>query len=130
MAKKKSDQLSVISDQEIASGEEQGRPRNDVTASRTPYEVKLWKGLPQYVCVICGFDTLSENAIFTHIEAHQLAPVSPQPPPNLPHPSTSAGTPPLRTEEDDGVFEVELIEVDSTMDAQGNEHKKFTIKEN
>lgn len=58
MAKKKSSQLSVISDQ--------------LAVSAKPYEVKAWAGLPQYCCAVCAFDTLREEVILEHVARHLI----------------------------------------------------------
>jgi hypothetical protein len=129
--KVKSDQLPVVSE-EIASREEQERARNDM------YIVGTWRGLPQYVCAACKFDTLDEVVMLKHLvnkhnsEAalEELVELEKAPSTSVPlPPSPLAPLPKGEGEADDEVFEVELIETDSTVDAQGNEHKKFTIKE-
>jgi hypothetical protein len=132
MAKKKeigSNQLPVVS-------EEQERPRNDM------YTVGTWRGIPQYVCAVCKFDTLDEMVMLRHlVNKHnseaalerlvELEKDKPKPP----APSVLWTSPPNRESADLGeksaedVFEVELVEAGSTVDAQGNEHKNFVIKE-
>lgn len=97
------------------------------------YEVRDWKGKELCVCPLCGFDTLAKIKMLRHLVGKhnsELALValvdlekdSPSPLPPLPD---------GRGEEQPGdVFEVELVETGSTMDAQGNEQKTFTVKEN
>jgi len=123
MVKKKK---TVISDQSTMISLEEPK----ITATATPYTVGLWSGLPLYKCLLCKFDTLDEDAIFQHIETHQLS--------KLKSPSSilvadkrgNEVTDQIASDGDsDGVFEVELKEVESTTDEQGNEHKTFTIKE-
>lgn len=101
----------------------------------TLYMVGEWRGLPQYVCAVCGFDAFFEIVMLRHLvnkhnsemalarlleieEQHPEPVQQPVPPSHL-----SAG------EEGKDVFEVELVEMNSTVDAQGNEHKNFVIKE-
>jgi hypothetical protein len=111
-----------------------------VSQKPVTYEVGAWAGMPQWRCLLCGFDTLDENAMFEHIETHKLG----APPPSTSLKSTgtmkaaSPQTDPQSAgagehgnlgEGKDEVFEVELEEVSSTVDEQGNEHKTFTVKE-
>lgn len=138
--KKNSDRLPVVSEREkIASPVSQAR--NDTsTALSASIVIGTWKGLPQYVCAVCGFDTLNEAVALNHlVDRHNSeaalarlleiekakSPAATQQPPTQPQTSTFG-----EGRNDKDVFEVELIETDSTMDAQGSEHKNFTIKEN
>ncbi|RJP53624.1 MAG: hypothetical protein C4583_04360 [Anaerolineaceae bacterium] len=92
------------------------------------YLVGTWAGLRQYRCLSCEFDTLDENAMFEHIEAHRLGTVNQPPADPTPSPSPNA-TSAFGEGDDAEVFEVELREIGSTVDEQGNEHKTFTVKE-
>ena len=101
-----------------------------VDATTTPYEVGSWSGLPQYRCLLCKFDTLNEDTIFKHIEeTHQLG--KQQSPSVLVADKRGNDVTDQVSSEGDlnGMFEIELKEVSSTTDEQGNEHKTFTIKE-
>lgn len=115
---------SAASDQKSEEGQ---------TQPAALYEVKDWKGKVLCVCPLCGFDTLVKIKMLQHLVGKhdsELALValvdmekdSPSPLPPLPE---------GRGEEQPGdVFEVELVEIGSAMDAQGNEHKTFSVKEN
>lgn len=87
------------------------------------YVIGTWAGLPQWRCLLCAFDTLDEQEMIEHAEAHGLgtAIFPPEPPPLDPAPDKEG--------EEADVFEVELKEIGSTVDKQGNEHKTFTVKE-
>ena len=124
-----SDQRSAVSDQESAvSGQ-----RTEEAQPAALYEVKDWKGKALCVCPLCGFDTLMKIKMLQHLVGKhdsELALValvdlekdSPSPLPLVPE---------GRGKEQPGdVFEVELVEIGSAMDAQGNEHKTFSVKEN
>ena len=101
-----------------------GDASQKIKAEARTYEVGTWAGFPQWKCLLCAFDTLDEDAMIAHAEAHrdgtwnQTPPPEPNPPPL-----------PQREEELGEVFEVELKEIGSTVDEQGNEHKTFTVKE-
>lgn len=103
----------------------EGRRQNAEAEART-YEVGTWAGLPQWRCLLCGFDTLDEQAMLEHAGEHAGSPqrvdLTPEQNPPLPFPAVEGG-------EEEGVFEVELKEIGSTVDEQGNEHKTFTVKE-
>lgn len=130
MAKKtkRSDQSSVISDQTAARelATKQLKAKEELA-----YVVGNWAGLPHFSCVHCGFDTLDEAAMLEHIEAHRLGTVN-LPPDLTPNP-TPAPSPFSTNENGEGgqadVFEVELEEIGSIVDEQGDEHKTFTVKE-
>ena len=85
-------------------------------ANEAPYEVGTWSGMPLYKCKLCRFDTLSAEKIVAHLEEHRLGKIPRQ------------ATPPGEGEPGE-VFEVELKEIDSTVDADGNVHKTYTVKE-
>lgn len=95
--------------------------------TETLYVVGTWAGQPHYTCLNCKFDTLELQVIEQHVVRHRPGNRTPQTAPrgidNVDHQATA----------DSGdlnqVFEVELQEVDSTIDEQGNEHKTYTIKE-
>ncbi len=135
-SKKKEERSEKDSDQLLAASiQPETAPVEEKT--ETLYTVGLWKGLKQYRCMWCAFDTLNEETMFKHIEAHRLAnrPTPPRKPSVLvadkrgnevdltPSPS------PAGEGSDEDVFEVELKEIDSTVDKQGNVHKTFTVKE-
>lgn len=102
------------------------------------YEVKHWKGMPLYVCKVCGWDTLKVDEIGEHVEGHAArsmdADAASTPTPPTSTSSVQRPTAPQQAgrgdEDGEELFEVELVEVESTVDAQGTERKKFTIKEN
>lgn len=92
------------------------------------YQTGAWAGIPQYRCGLCKFDTLHEHAIIDHLrEVHLIGKI----PPTVAETSTNHDQETNQGADGDlnGVFEVELKEVSTTFDEQGNEHKTFTIKE-
>lgn len=98
------------------------------------YSVGLWANLPQYVCNACGFDTLDPRAMQEHLFwTHSVmvemegTPLTPIPGPS-PISKTEMGEG-IYDSDDEEVFEVELEEIGSTVDEQGNDHKTFTVKE-
>lgn len=106
------EQLTVINDQEAAL-----------------YEVGQWAGKPHYKCLLCKFDTLEEDVILIHIQTHFGG--SQTKPSVLAADKRGNDVMDQVTSDGDlnGMFEVELKEVDSAIDEQGNEHKTYTIEE-
>lgn len=96
-------------------------PKADVIQE---YAVGAWAGKPHYTCMLCLYDTLDESMMLRHIQAVHHP---------LPAPKRGNDVTHQAANEDDGdlngMFEVELVEVESTTDEQGNEHKIYTIKE-
>lgn len=96
------------------------------------YVEQEWRGKRLLVCPLCKADTFEKIVMLKHlVDAHdsELALVelvdlekdSPSPLPPLPK---------GRGEENpDDVFEVELVETGSTVDAQGDERKTYIVKE-
>lgn len=131
------DQQSAVSDQESAvSGQ-----RTEEAQPAALYEVKDWKGKALCVCPLCGFDTLMKIKMLQHLVSKhdsELALValvdmekdSPSAPSALRASPPNSESTNLGEKEQNGVFEVELVEIGSAMDAQGNEHKTFSVKEN
>lgn len=98
------------------------------------YEIGQWSGKPHYKCFLCKFDTLNEDAILGHIQAMHRPHFAPKRAPSvLVADKRGNDVTNQAASEDDGnlnhMFEVELEEVESTIDEQGNEHKTYTIKE-
>ncbi|MFZ5856782.1 MAG: hypothetical protein ACOYZ6_08125 [Chloroflexota bacterium] len=123
MAKKKAESRTQKAD---GGTQSHGDALQTAESEARTYEVGTWAGLPQWRCSLCGFDTLDEQAMLEHAEAHRL---QAQNPPPSPTPDPSPNSENLGRGELEEVFEVELKEIDSTFDEQGNEHKTFTIKE-
>jgi hypothetical protein len=128
-----SEQSSVISGQSsVISKPPSGTSQSSVKEAL--YTMRIWRGKTQYVCPLCGADTFDKKIMLKHlvnkhdselalVELVRLENKTPsQPPPNAESANLGEGN-----QED--VFEVELVETGSTVDAQGNEHKTFTIKE-
>ena len=91
------------------------------------YDIGSWAGIPQYRCKLCKFDTLHKDLIEQHIKETHLKVLNPAPSVNA---TTNNETDQVSPEgELNGVFEVELKEVSSTTDEEGNERKTYTIKE-
>lgn len=99
------------------------------------YEVKQWVGKLLYICKTCKFDVLDdERKMLEHIQSqHRPRPVPRRAPSVLVADKRGNDVTNQAAGEDDGnlnhMFEVELEEVESTIDEQGNEHKTYTIKE-
>lgn len=116
MAKKKvsSDQLSVISEQKPAE-----------------YSVGVWSGQAHYQCDLCAFDALEKAAMLEHlVNAHnsekaleELLGNNVAPPPAPPQMEEH------HLERGEDVFEIELKEVDSAVERDGDEHKTFSVEE-
>jgi hypothetical protein len=126
MSKKKSNSLPVTSDQPVVSDE-------------PLYQVKSWKGKAMYVCPLCGMDTFEKMTMLRHlvckhnselalVELVELEGKNPTPSALRASPQNSESTNAGEKKLGD-VFEVELVGTGSAVDAQGNEHKTFTIKE-
>jgi hypothetical protein len=81
------------------------------------YILKPWKGMQHYECTLCSFDTFSTSAIFDHIASHQLVSRKPVQPVEAQQNPEQAGE----------AFEVELEELSSFTDAEGNQHKQYTL---
>lgn len=91
------------------------------------YQTGAWAGIPQYRCTLCNFDTLHKDVMIDHLQVvHHIGKKAVVP-------SATAANNDVTDQGADsdlnGMFEIELEEVSSTTDEQGNEHKKFTIKE-
>lgn len=131
MAKKKSNQLSVINEQSPTISDE-------TQVERVEYTIGAWKGLPHFVCAVCGFDAFFEVVMLNHlVDKHnsemaleRLVELEKDKVIPTPTPPASRALPLKSEDKADGeVFEVELVETGSTVDARGNEHKNFVIKE-
>lgn len=98
---------------------------NNLNEERNTYTTGTWNGLPHFTCCACAFDTLEEEVMRAHVKGHETPTVAPS--------VAARHLPPIEeqdlAENDNDVFEVELVEIGSTVDAQGNEHKKYTVKE-
>lgn len=99
------------------------------------YEVGEWAGRAHYRCRLCAFDVVdSELNMLAHIQLKHRPRRVPRRAPSV-FVADKRGNDVSDTVVDDedgglnGVFEVELKEVDSTIDEQGNEHRTYTIKE-
>lgn len=103
-----------------------------------PYLLGAWKGVDHYRCRECSVDSFDKKIILQHlvdkhnsedalamlVELEGTTAPHLTPPPAPPHQESADGEGSVEE-----VFEVELKEIDSTVDAQGNEHKTFVIKE-
>jgi hypothetical protein len=116
----------------VISGPPSGTSQSSVKEAL--YTMRIWRGKTQYVCPLCGADTFDKKIMLKHlvnkhdselalVELVRLEGTS------TPSPSPSADSANLGEGNQEDVFEVELVETGSTVDAQGNEHKTFTIKE-
>lgn len=86
------------------------------------YNIGQWRGHPHYQCKSCPFDTLSQDEIEGHVALHRpVRKRAAQPVDSTLKPERAGGA--------DEVFELELEEVSSFSDEDGNEHKQFTVKE-
>jgi len=83
-----------------------------VEASRTPYEVSEWAGLPQYRCRLCPFDTLDEDVMFDHIARLHFTKQVPTVNSSIPSATAedTASAQGEAVEKADGIFEVDLKE--------------------
>lgn len=94
------------------------------------YEIGVWAGLTQYRCKFCKFDTLHQSVIVSHIAETHMKNADASTASETSTRSPLSEETQVSPEGDlNGVFEIELEEVSSTVDEQGNEHKTFTIKE-
>ncbi len=100
--------------------------------SQPLYEEQNWRGKTLLVCPLCKADTFDRVVMLQHlVDAHdsELALVKlldlEKDIPAEKH------LPAVETPENgnNNVFEVELVETGSTVDAQGNERKTYTVKE-
>lgn len=105
------------------------------------YEEQDWRGKRLLVCPLCKADTFEKIVMLKHlVDAHdselalvELVGMEENDP--TPTPSTLRASPPnsestnLGEKEQSDVFDVELVETGSTVDAQGNERKTYTVKE-
>lgn len=108
-SKKKSSKQKAVSSAQPAASDEQNK-------AEAPYELGAWSGMPLYKCKLCRFDTLSQEKIIAHLEEHRLGKISTQQqPPSQEVPGE--------------VYEIELKEIDSNVDQDGNVHKTYTVKE-
>lgn len=128
---KGSDQSSVNSEQVVEMQEPEPVPGIE------EYTKGMWAGKPHYTCALCLYDTLDESMMLQHIQMvhHPQHPIKRTPSILIADKRgneitlTPNSSPEGREEDEDGMFEVELEEVESTTDEQGNEHKIYTIKE-
>lgn len=116
MAKKKAESRMQKAE---GGAQSHGDALQKAEAEAKTYEVGAWAGFPQWRCLLCGFDTLDEQAMLEHVEAHKKGTlgadmqVSPDSPTHSPSP--------IGEGEEAEIFEVELKEIGSTVDEQGNE---------
>lgn len=132
MVKKKakgSDQSSVSSEQVVELQEPEPVPGIE------EYTKGMWAGRAHYQCKLCTYDVLdNEEKILEHVQLmHHPRPVPKRASSVLVADKRGNDVTHQAASEDDGdlnqMFEVELKEVESTTDEQGNEHKTYTIKE-
>lgn len=97
------------------------------------YEEKDWRGKTLLVCPLCKADTFDKIVMLKHlVDAHdsELALVKLL---DLEKgiPAAKKKLPAVETPENGGndVFEVELVETGSAVDAQENEHNTYKVKE-
>ncbi len=48
--------------------EKEGKSQESGRKSEKAFDVGKWKGMPQYTCKKCNFDTLDEAAMHEHIK--------------------------------------------------------------
>ena len=122
--RKKSDPARVSSEQIVELKEP--LPAEEYTKGE-------WAGRLHYQCELCSFDVLdNEDVMLDHIQKrHHPRPASRRASSVLVADKRGNDVTDQVAEEGDlnNVFEVELKEVNSTTDEQGNEHKTYTIKE-
>ena len=99
------------------------------------YEERDWRGKSLLICPLCKADTFDRLTMLRHlVDAHdselalvQLVDMEGSLPASA---SPIASDQEQQSERGDGdVFEVELIEINPTIDAHDHEHTKYTIKE-
>lgn len=92
------------------------KKRTATVRSKAEWTTAEWNGHPQFVCAYCRFDVLDDvEKMKRHIEDVHRG-----------KQAASAQSLPAKV---DDVFEVELKEIDSTVDPDGNVHKTYTVKE-
>lgn len=116
-----------------AAARDSGQLPVEEEARELPYLLGSWKGVDHYRCRKCSVDSFNKKSILQHlVDKHNSeealamlvelegppASLRLTPPPDPPH-----------QESVDEVFDVELKEISTTVDAQGNEHKTFSVKE-
>lgn len=116
-----------------AAARDSGQQPVEEEARELPYLLGSWKGVDHYRCRKCSVDSFNKKSILQHLvdkhnseEALAMLVELEGPPASLrltPPPA------PPHQESVDEVFEVELKEISTTVDAQGNEHKTFSVKE-
>lgn len=110
------------------------QPVEETPAS--PYITVTWKTKELYKCPLCRYDSFVKLDMLKHlVNKHnnelalvELVKLEEETPSPSPSPIAKEQEPQLEMGKGD-VFEVELVETDSIVDAQGTEHKTFTVKE-
>jgi hypothetical protein len=110
-------------------------PSGDIPeTTRRNYKIASWKNKDLFQCSLCRFDSFERKEMLKHlVNKHndelalaELVELEG----NLLTSSALQASPAHAGEGEQGeVFEVELVETDTTVDAHGNEHKTFTVKE-
>lgn len=94
------------------------------------YTVGEYMGYPHYKCSSCAFDVVNhEWKMLRHIRTTHMPQQAPPVSPSVLMADKQGDEVPSSAPEPEGVVNLQLEEVDSYIDAQGVEHKSFTIKE-
>lgn len=121
-----------------AAARDSGQLPVEEEARELPYLLGSWKGVDHYRCRKCSVDSFNKKSILQHLvdkhnseEALAMLVELEVPTPSVAvrHLPQIAEERNLGEKEQDEVFEVELKEISTTVDAQGNEHKTFSVKE-
>lgn len=125
--KKASKQLPVSNEQAVELQEPEPVPVVE------EYTKGAWAGHDHYQCNLCPFDVLDdEDQMLGHIQMKHRPHSAPRHVPSVLVADKRGNDVTDQVAEDgelNNLFEVELKEVNSTTDEQGNEHKTYTIKE-
>lgn len=102
------------------------RKASKPAAPPADYIIGEWRGHAHYACKLCPYDVLdNEQAMIDHVKLHQARPGEPARPVEVQEPERVLPN----DEAAAGIFEIELEEIGSSVDENGDVHKTFTIKE-
>jgi hypothetical protein len=114
-------------------------PSGDIPeTTRRNYKIASWKNKDLFQCSLCRFDSFERKEMLKHLVSKhndelalvELVELEGNLTSSALQASPAHAAMPHAGEGEQGeVFEVELVETDTTVDAHGNEHKTFTVKE-